>query len=76
MDPTQLVTYTVYNKPLDYPDHFVVRRFRVVAKAVVPDPEPLVVADTLIAARQAIPAGLFCLTRNEDDDPYIVETWL
>lgn len=76
VDPTHLITYTVYRKPLDYPDSFVVRRFRVVASAVQPDPEPWSVTATLSEARASIPVGLFCLLRSVDDDPNIVETWL
>lgn len=76
VDPTQLVTYTIYHDPLDFPGKFVVRRFRVIASQVVPDDEPWHISDDLTAARESIPVGLYRMVRSNEDDPPIVETWL
>ena len=34
------------------------------------------VADTLEAIRAKLPRGLYCLTRNPEDDPVIEEVWI
>lgn len=40
------------------------------------DVEPCAITSTLAEAREAIPVGLVCLTRDVADDPAVVETWL
>lgn len=73
-----LVTFTIYEKPKDYPDKFVVRRWAVVRGRPnpVPDPKAWAVADSLEMARKALPPGLVCTQRYPGDDPVIVETWV
>lgn len=68
--------FTVYDSPRDYPGRFVVRRFVITGEWTTPDADPLVVADTLEIARQAIPYGLVQVPRMYGDDPPIVESWL
>lgn len=70
-----LEMFTIYDHPKDYPNHFVVRKWIIHG----PEPEPgsvLSLSETLDAARNSIPAGLVCLSRNVEDDPVIVETWV
>jgi hypothetical protein len=71
----QLDTYTIYDHPSDYPDGFVVRRFRVMPGGPVATND-VWGAPTLEVARSAVPPGLYCMERSEGDDPCIVETWL
>jgi len=69
----------VYARPLDYPDHHVVRRWRVMAG----NPAPQAAGDALLfeslaAARAWITGlqlGLVCVQRDPADDPAIVEVW-
>lgn len=67
--------FTVYSNPKDFPGKFVVRGWTCVNPPVA-DPDPLVISDTLGAARSAIPAGLTRMDRQTADDPAIVEVWL
>lgn len=77
---TTLCMWTVYRHPADYPDAWVVRRWRVRGErkpaAAEPDAKPWAVARSLEDARQTIPKGLVCLNRTPEDDPVVVETWL
>lgn len=68
--------WTVYDHPVDYPAHYVVRRSLVGAGMLTVDREPWAVTESLEAARHALPPGLTRLTRDPDDDPKIVEVWL
>ena len=66
--------WTVYDHPVDHPEHFVVRRF-----VVTPDgalPAESVLADTIEQARGSLPPGLYRLPRQGDDHPSVVETWV
>jgi hypothetical protein len=77
----ELATYAIYEKPRDFPESFVVRRWTVRGGVLDPvaDPEPLVVADSLEAARRGLEdvvPGLFRLSREPGDDSVIVETWI
>lgn len=70
--------WTIYERPLDAPDSYVVRRFEVGGKAGgwratdeayrAPAIEPL---RLMLEAR-----GLTCMPRLDGDEPQIVETWL
>lgn len=80
---TDIGGYTVYVDPRDYPGRYVARRWTVRGEGlgahIVPDPEPLAVAEDLETVREAITEaapGLVCLSRMPDDDPAIYETWL
>lgn len=70
-----LVMYTIYDKPKDYPDRFVVRRWRIVGPKVTPEAVPML-ADDIEDARSCIPPGTVCMERYLLDDPNIVETWV
>jgi hypothetical protein len=63
--------WVIYDHPLDYPHHFVVRRWL----NDVPDRE-CGLFDSLREARLHVPRGLARLPRWENDDPKIVEVWL
>lgn len=67
--------FTIYERPKDYPTCFVVRKW--IIHGAEPEPGGVVaLSKTLDGARKSIPPGLTCLTRNVEDDPVIVETWL
>ena len=77
MSDNILPMWTVYKHPRDYPDKFVARRFEARKGEVIPT-HNIIVADTLERLREVleIDMHLVCLTRNKEDDPVIVETWL
>lgn len=67
-----LTIWTVYDHPTDLPDHYVARCW-----AMDQPTQYGIASDTLEALRRVLDsAGLVCLTRSENDDPVIVETWL
>ena len=74
---TSLAMWTVYNNPTDYPGKFVARRFDVDGNGPRPSAS-IIVMDDLDKLRDvlAFEMHLTCLTRNEGDEPQIVETWL
>lgn len=70
---TGLSIWTIYDHPIDYPDHFVARCF------IGEQPtSSTIVADNIETVRHilCVEMGLVCLTRSPEDDPKIVETWL
>ncbi len=70
-----MTVYTIYCGPLDYPNHFVVRRHFVSAGHSYPAAIASL-CNTLDEAREEVPYGLTPFTRSPDDDPVIVETWI
>lgn len=72
----RLAMYTVYKRPSDYPHSFVVRRWMVGDEGLQPDPLPYAVGPTLADVREVLPPGLYCMGREEGDEPQIVETWV
>jgi hypothetical protein len=65
--------FVVYKNPRDYPGRYVVRQYAIghtVGSAWC------FVADSLEAARTAIPPDRCRLERMPEDDPVIVETWI
>lgn len=70
-----LPVYVIYEKPRDYPKHFVVRQQIVKRDGTIAD-GPCELAATLEEARRLVPAGLVRFVRDAVDDPVIVETWI
>lgn len=71
-----ITLWTIYEKPLDYPDSFVLRRWRVLGdNRIVPD-EGCFLTKTLEGARELIPQGLCNIGRYPCDDPAILEVWI
>lgn len=71
-----LEMYVVYQRPRDYPEKFVVRRW-----AVGDGPEPratdfFTLHETLEEARESIPSWLIRFNRSDHDDPCIVESYI
>lgn len=82
-DSDRIVTtlWVVYERPLDYPDGFVIR-----AHYVVRDTQGRTltavarvahcVGPTLESVRRLLPPGLHPLGRMPNDEPQIVEVWI
>lgn len=67
--------WTVYDHPKDFPHSYVARRFEIGGGEPLATPD--IVQGELSIIREGFrQCGLTCLTRNEGDDPGIVETWL
>jgi hypothetical protein len=72
-----LVMYTIYRKPLDFPDDFVVRKIFAYKGNPTPVPGPILgVVKTYEEALSKIPPGLNSLGRDPGDHPSVVETWI
>lgn len=65
--------WVIYDHPRDDPEHFVVRRWYGLVKE-----ETAAAFSTLPEAREhiALEGGSVRLSRAEEDDPVILETWL
>jgi len=68
--------WVIYDRPSDYPDKYVVRKWAIMSKAAPLASVGQSVHDTLDQAREAIPQGLFKLDRFIDDDLAIKEVWV
>jgi len=74
-DRGMLSIWTVYDRPKDYPDTFVARRFE--AGGGVHGPTDDVVTGDLDQITEAMEmCGLYCMPRAPSDDLRIVETWM
>lgn len=71
----QLLIWTIYDHPLDFPDCFVARPQIIRPKTSGPMPMHLM-AKELDALRALLPDGLTCLKRDPSDDPFIIEVWV
>lgn len=73
--------FVIYYDPTDYPGKYVLRRWRISATVagppkIEPDPEPMAVVNTLEQVRAAVPIGTVLISRDQNDDPAIVEVWI
>lgn len=68
--------YTIYKRPMDYPNNFVVRGYTIGEGKIFADINPHLVCDTLEEARQSISYGLVRTERSEKDALSVVETWV
>lgn len=67
--------YVVYERPDDYPDGFVTRRWRIERGGVPPVPDQGWTAASLEGARAWVPEGMVNIGRYPEDDSKIVEVW-
>lgn len=71
-----MVGFAVYNRPADYPDFYVVRRWVIGAGPTPQDGGVHHLAKSLGEARESIPRGLVRMGPEPTDPDYLVETWL
>ncbi len=67
--------YVIYDRPLDYPNHVVVRIWNLDGGQLKPTIF-FMTFKTLAKARKFIPPGLVRTERLPEDDPVILESWL
>jgi hypothetical protein len=72
-----LAMWAVYDRPADYPDKYVARRFEVDGSGPRPT-HSIIVASDLNALRAVLMLEMYLtsVARSEGDDPKIVETWM
>lgn len=79
LDGSVLIQYCIYRQPLDFPNHYVVRRWYIGVEEkksyILPDAYACL-CQTLNEARLSVPRGLVCLSRELFDEWQIVETWM
>lgn len=71
-----LSMWTIYERPRDFPDRFVARRWEI--RQGVPEPVPtgdMILGLTLDSLRSRLPEGLHCQPRAPGDEAHIVEVW-
>lgn len=73
-DP-ELVGWTIFTHPEDFPEHYVARRWVTSEVGALPT-EDVLIADTLEELRAKLPRGLVLTHRMPQDDPAIVEIWI
>lgn len=72
-----LSMWTVYERPSDYPELYVARRWDIVRHAREPVwTDDVRTAPTLEGLRALLPPGLHCMPRQHGDEPQVVEVWL
>jgi hypothetical protein len=70
-----LYFWVITDHPKDYPDSFVLRRWKVVDGVGVPEKD-YQLFKTIEQAREAIPGDVVPMPLSEADDPVIVEWWM
>lgn len=75
-NPNTMDMWVVYDRPSDYPDYILARRWKISANGPTATQE-IITFDTLGACRDAFQgAGYVRLGRSAIDDETIIETWL
>ena len=75
VDRTVVEIWTIYDRPLDFPEGFIARRFEVVPGSARPTTEAL--TGTLANLRREMERqGRVCLPRDPGDHPNVVESWI
>jgi hypothetical protein len=75
--PTRVIDlFVIYERPLDYPSKFVVRRWHIAGDpGAGGDVQAIAIVDTIELARAAIPAGRQRIVGIKTDDPTIAEVY-
>lgn len=69
----KLPMITIYERPADFPEHFVAR----IWEASIPAPTDIAMVEkTLDAIYDGIPPRFTRMNRNPGDDPNILEVWI
>lgn len=66
--------WVIYERPLDYPEHYVLRLWLIVNGRLILTPLKKF-AKSLEDIRKEVPPGLYCFPREMDDSPHLLETW-
>lgn len=69
----ELEMFVIYERPTDYPDKFVMRRF---AGRPMQGTDYFRTADSLEEIRRHVPPHCARFMRDPNDEPQIVESWI
>ena len=72
----ELVVWTVYERPSDYPHCYVARKFHITQKGAEPTGQFMLGYDLDVMRRHLERMGLVKLDRAALDEPHIVESWI
>jgi hypothetical protein len=76
MSDDGLNIWTIYDRPTDFPDVFVVR-LSIVSQRGPETTSVVLYSDDIEELREVMRSqGLICIPRYAEDDPKIVEVWL
>jgi hypothetical protein len=70
---SELIQYVIYDSPKDYPGKWVVRKWLITPGQITPG--PAYICDSLEAAREHVPEGMYNLGRQPNDERPIQEVW-
>jgi hypothetical protein len=70
-----LEMFVVYERPKDYPDKFVLRRWAI-GRGAAQGTEWFVLGETIEEVRAHVPLHCVRIGRDPHDEPQIVEVWL
>jgi hypothetical protein len=77
MERGVLSIWTIYDKPTDYPDGFIARRYEVGGSKIVVATNHTITSPNIDQMRETFErAGLTKLRRAGSDDANIVESWI
>jgi hypothetical protein len=71
-----LEMWAIYDRPVDFPDSYVVRRWRLIGFTPSPDPKAATFEDLEVARAWLRGRGLVCFARDLVDDASVIETWM
>lgn len=74
MASDNLIIWTIYKHPRDYPNKWVLRGHEVGSGTVKLRPN-CIVSDSYDGIVRVLPPGLQLLPRSADDDPALFESW-
>jgi len=69
------LVWAIYDHPKDHPNHFVVRCQTIIAGATFFG-SPRLYSSLEMARKFGVPPGMTRVSRADEDDPVIVETWI
>ena len=76
-DKGLMTTWTIYNKPKDFPNGFIARCFHIGGGEPEPMATNFAISGDLILIRECMErCGLVRMMRNPGDHPSVVETWM
>lgn len=76
MAELKLVAWVIYDRPLDYSEYLVARKWIITAQGSSPTAEVIRIDDLPALRDDFASQGLYRLERFEKDDPKIVEVWI
>lgn len=71
-----MIQYVIYDHPLDYPDHWVLRPWFLFPDGTVKPALGCILGDTLESVRYWVPRHCYNLGNTYEEDPKIYEVWI